>query len=166
MDADKFFGTREKVGTNYMDRAMGVYMGIFGNVSKISVYLSTPTDANGQPLDGSKTSYTVTFPKGQLPPVDYFWSITMYKLPPALAGGESDQALLDRQQHARNEDQLRRVADDLRIGHVARQGQGIQLAASTHAGPFWTVLRTYGPVEPAILDGTYKKPDYVATPLN
>jgi hypothetical protein len=32
--ADKYFGTREKVGTNYIDRALGVYMGIFGNVSK------------------------------------------------------------------------------------------------------------------------------------
>jgi len=30
-------------------------------------------------------------------------------------------------------------------------------------GPFWTVLRTYGPSQ-AILDGSYKKPDYIATP--
>ena len=39
VDAAKFFGTREGVSTNYMDRAMGVYMGIFGNVPKVSVDL-------------------------------------------------------------------------------------------------------------------------------
>ena len=84
VDAAKFFGTREHVATNYMDRAMGVYMGIFGNVPQVSVYLSMPTDADGKPLDGSQAAYTLTFPKGQLPPVKYFWSITMYSHPPAL----------------------------------------------------------------------------------
>ena len=42
VDARKFFGTREQVGTDYMNRAMGVYMGIFGNVPHVSVYLSMP----------------------------------------------------------------------------------------------------------------------------
>ena len=34
--------------------------------------------ANGEPLDGSKHNYTLTFPAGQLPPVNAFWSVTMY----------------------------------------------------------------------------------------
>ncbi len=33
---------------------------------------------NGEPLDGSKHNYTITFPSGQLPPVNAFWSLTMY----------------------------------------------------------------------------------------
>ena len=33
---------------------------------------------NGRPLDGSKHNYTLTFPAGQLPPVNSFWSVTMY----------------------------------------------------------------------------------------
>ncbi len=41
---------------HYMDRAMGVYMGIFGNVPQVSVYLSMPTDAAGEALDGSKAA--------------------------------------------------------------------------------------------------------------
>ena len=45
IDAANFFGTRKRVGTNYMDRALGVYMGIFGNVKEVSVYLSMPADA-------------------------------------------------------------------------------------------------------------------------
>jgi hypothetical protein len=54
---------------------------IFGNVPKVSAYLSMPTDTTGKPLDGSKAAYTLTFAKGKLPPVKYFWSITMYDLP-------------------------------------------------------------------------------------
>ena len=45
IDAAKFFNTRKILGTNYVDRALGVYMGIFGNVAQQSVYLSTPADA-------------------------------------------------------------------------------------------------------------------------
>ena len=36
---------------------------------------STPT---GETLDGSKHNYTITFAPGQLPPVNAFWSVTMY----------------------------------------------------------------------------------------
>jgi len=38
----------------------------------------TKTLANGEPLDGSKNRYTLTFAAGQFPPVNAFWSVTMY----------------------------------------------------------------------------------------
>ena len=38
----------------------------------------TKVDLTGAPLDGRKHNYTLTFPAGQLPPVDAFWSVTMY----------------------------------------------------------------------------------------
>lgn len=34
--------------------------------------------ANGEPLDGRKHNYTITFAAGQYPPVNAFWSMTMY----------------------------------------------------------------------------------------
>jgi len=34
--------------------------------------------AKGEPLDGGKHRYTLTFKPGQLPPVNSFWSVTMY----------------------------------------------------------------------------------------
>ena len=38
----------------------------------------TRTSADGETLDASKHNYTLTFPAGQLPPVNAFWSVTMY----------------------------------------------------------------------------------------
>ena len=38
----------------------------------------TRTLADGEPLDGSKHNYTLTFAAGQFPPVNAFWSVTMY----------------------------------------------------------------------------------------
>ena len=40
----------------------------------------TRVDVDGETLDGSKHNYTLTFPKDQTPPVDGFWSITMYEI--------------------------------------------------------------------------------------
>ncbi len=136
VDAGKFFGTRRHVGTNYMDRAMGVYMGIFGNVPKVSVYLSMPTDAAGAPLDGSKAAYTLTFAKGQLPPVKYFWSITMYSIPKRLLVENPIKRYSIGSSTSRAEDEGRRVAGDLRVGSITGQGERKQLAA----GPERAVL--------------------------
>jgi hypothetical protein len=42
------------------------------------MYPLTREDAQGQPFDGSKHRYVLTFAKGERPPVNAFWSITMY----------------------------------------------------------------------------------------
>src|SRR5438045_9223744 len=52
--------------------------GIYGNDGVEAMYPYTRTDATGETLDCSKHSYTLTFAKGQLPPVSAFWSVTMY----------------------------------------------------------------------------------------
>ncbi|MGO7426703.1 DUF1214 domain-containing protein, partial [Rhizobium ruizarguesonis] len=52
--------------------------GLLGNDAVEAMYPYTRTDTTGAPLDGSKHKYTITFPQGQLPPVNAFWSITMY----------------------------------------------------------------------------------------
>lgn len=64
-------------GTNYAQRALIAAVGWPANLSKDAIYPVAKMDGDGQPLNGAN-AYTVTFPKGQTPPVDGFWSITMY----------------------------------------------------------------------------------------
>ncbi|MCP9847655.1 DUF1254 domain-containing protein [Synechococcus sp. Lug-A] len=164
IDAARFFGTRKRVGTNYMDRALGVYMGIFGNVKEVSVYLSMPADAEGTPLDGGRSTYTLSFTREQMPPVDYFWSITMYKLPQRL--------LVDNPIHRYSIGSattgLQTNEDGSLVIYVGKDSPGTAKESNwlpAPDGPFWTVMRCYGPGQ-SIVDGNYKRPDYVARSLN
>ena len=63
---------------NWMLRAAGARAGIYGNSAEEAMYPLTRHDSDGRVLDGSKHKYTLTFPKGGLPPVNAFWSVTMY----------------------------------------------------------------------------------------
>ncbi len=160
IDAAKFFGTREKVGTDYISRALGVYMGIFGNVPEVSVYISMPVDSQGKPLDGNTASYTLTFPKGKLPPVKYFWSITMYKLPERWLVDNP----IDRYSIGSSNPDLQINEDGSLTIYVSAKSPGKDKESNwlpAPDGPFWTVLRNYGPDE-TIVNRTYKQPDYVA----
>ena len=63
---------------DFLLRAAGAKAGIYGNSELEALYPLTKLGADGQTLDGSKHDYTLTFPAGQLPPVNAFWSVTMY----------------------------------------------------------------------------------------
>lgn len=72
------FGDRAFFNGDWLKRAAAAKGGIYGNDAIEAVYPLTRTDADGQPLDGSKHNYTLTFAAGQYPPVNAFWSVTMY----------------------------------------------------------------------------------------
>ena len=71
-------GSRDFYKGNWALRAAAAKLGIYGNSEAEAVYPFTRHDANGIALDGSKHTYQMTFAAGQLPPVNAFWSITMY----------------------------------------------------------------------------------------
>lgn len=72
------FGDRSFYQGNWLMRAAAAKGGIYGNDAAEAMYPITRTDVAGQPLDGSQHKYSLTFASGQLPPVNAFWSVTMY----------------------------------------------------------------------------------------
>ncbi len=72
------FGDSAFYNGDWLKRAAAAQAGIYGNDAAEAMYPMTKTLANGEPLDGSKHSYTLTFAAGQFPPVNAFWSVTMY----------------------------------------------------------------------------------------
>jgi len=63
---------------DWLKRAAAAKAGIYGNDAEEATYPITRIDSDGQTLDGSQHNYTLTFPPGQQPPVNAFWSLTMY----------------------------------------------------------------------------------------
>lgn len=66
-----------RYGTDYLSRAYVSAFGWGANLPEDAIYPNTKVDSSGAALNGANT-YTLTFAKGELPPVGGFWSITMY----------------------------------------------------------------------------------------
>lgn len=64
-------------GTDYLARGLIAAVGWPANLPEDAVYPTAMVDGSGQKLNGANR-YTLTFAKGQTPPVRGFWSITMY----------------------------------------------------------------------------------------
>ena len=160
VDLSKFYGTREFMGTRYLDRAVGVEVGgIIPNVPEQTFYGQWTKDASGRPMDGSKASYAFTFPEGQLPPVSFFWSLTMYDLRTRLLVDNP----IDRYSIGDRTEGLRYGPDGSLTLYVQKDLPGKENESNwlpAPDGPMSIISRMYGP-EPSILDGTYKFPDPV-----
>jgi hypothetical protein len=64
-------------GNYYLKRAIIAQQGLGANVVEDAIYPLNLADESGKPLDGAN-KYTITFEKGATPPVNAFWSITLY----------------------------------------------------------------------------------------
>jgi hypothetical protein len=73
-----FFGDRAYYNGDWLKRAAAAKGGIYGNSAIEAMYPLTRMLPNGEAMDASKHNYTLTFAKGELPPVNAFWSVTMY----------------------------------------------------------------------------------------
>ncbi len=156
--AADFFNTRENV-SSYLNRAMGVYLGIFGNTNDQSIYLTEGKDSEGNLTDGSKHDYTVTFEAGELPPVKYFWSFTRYGLPDRYLVDNP----IDRYSIGSSTEGLQENEDGSLTIYISKDSPGKDKESNwlpAPDGPFWVVLRCYGPGE-EIVNGTWKQPPYV-----
>ncbi len=150
------FGTRAHLKNNYLYRMAGAVMGIWGNSAQEAIYPTYLVDADGQKLDGSHR-YTIHFAKGQLPPVNSFWSLTMYELPESLLVANSINRYLLNSTMLPN---FVRDADGgitlyIQHGSPGKAKEPNWLPAPK--GAFSVVMRLYWPKTEA-LDGSWKLP--------
>jgi hypothetical protein len=152
-----FFGTREHLNGRWLYRMAGAKVGIFGNSKEEAMYPIYGTDAAGAPLDGSKASYTLRFAPGQLPPVDAFWSLTLYEMPASLLSANAlDRYLINSPMLPA----LRKDADGGVTLHIQHESPGQAREANwlpAPAGPFILVMRLYRP-QAAALEGRWRQP--------
>lgn len=150
------FGTREALKDNYLYRMAAAVLGIYGNTAQEAIYPVLAVDTTGAPLTGAD-NYTVRFAPGQLPPVNSFWSATMYKMPQSLLVANPINRYLI------NSPMLPGLVKDPDGGvtiYVQHQSPGPEKEANwlpSPEGPFQMILRLYWPKEEA-LDGTWHAP--------
>jgi hypothetical protein len=151
------FGTREFLGNDYLTRMASAAYGIYGNSREEALYPAYFTDADGQPLDASRHRYRLRFAPDALPPVNAFWSLTMYELPASLlVANPLDRYLINSSMLP----DLRRDPDGGITLYLQHDTPGADKEANwlpAPAGPFWTTLRLYWP-RPEALDGRWQQP--------
>ena len=64
-------------GNYYLKRAIVTQLGLGANLPEDAIYPLNLADNTGKPLDGAG-NYVLHFDKGQTPPVNAFWSVTLY----------------------------------------------------------------------------------------
>jgi hypothetical protein len=64
-------------GFDYLSRAATARSNMYDNAAEETRYIYTDFDSKGRRLNGAQP-YTVTFKKGETPPVNGFWSLTLY----------------------------------------------------------------------------------------
>jgi hypothetical protein len=151
------YGNRESLKNNYMFRALGAQAGIFGNSKEEAFYFGYQKDLDGTALNGAENKYTLRFDLGKLPPVNGFWSLTMYALPDSLLVANPLNRYLINSSMLPN---LKTAADGTLTLFVQNESPGADKESNwlpAPKGPFFMVLRAYSP-KPEILDGEWKAP--------
>ncbi len=133
-----------RYGTDYLTRALTTYKGLGGLASDEAVYAMGDFDADRSKLDGQHR-YQMRFEPGDLPPVDAFWSITLYAADRFLYPNAFQRfSIGDRTPGLRPDPD---GGLTLEIGHRAPDDRANWLPAP--AGNFYVILRMYRPREEA-----------------
>jgi hypothetical protein len=149
------FGDRAFYHGDFTLRAAAALAGIYGNDAVEALYPLAVADSTGGKLDGGKSNYTITFPADAYPPVNAFWSVTMYD-------GKT-QLLIENpiNRYLINSPMLpdmKKNADGSLTMYIQNKSPGKDKEANwlpAPDGPIYIVMRLYWPKEDA-LNGTWK----------
>ncbi|RJG00037.1 DUF1254 domain-containing protein [Noviherbaspirillum saxi] len=150
-------GSRAYLKNNYLYRMRGTLAGIWGLSKEEAIYPAYYADSTGQRLNGVGNRYTLRFAPGQLPPVNAFWSLTMYELPSRLLVANSLNRYLINSPMLPD---LKRDADGGITLYVQQESPGEDKESNwlpAPNGPFVAALRLYVP-KPEALSGEWKQP--------
>ncbi len=170
LSSAKVFGTRAflnksakenyKLDDLFLLRAAAAQQGIYGNSGDEAIYPTYLVDTVGTRFDASQNNYTLTFKKGELPPVKAFWSLTMYD-------GKT-QLLIDNplNRYLLNSPMMNQfvIAEDGSLTlYIQKDSPGKKLESNWLPAPdgsFYAVMRLYGPKQEA-LSGAWVNPPLV-----
>ena len=128
-----------------------------------AVYPLSQKDANGNKYDGAKHKYVMRFEKGRMPPVEAFWSLTMYDTDFFFVPNPINRYdLSQRNTFITNPD----GSVDLYIQAESRARTRRPTGCRRPKGEFNLVMRIYAPGEtpPTILDGSWTPPPVKRVP--
>ena len=154
----ELFGSRDQLKDDYISRAVGALLGIYGNAAEEYLGVGYQGDADGNPFNGNH-KYQIKFKADALPPVEAFWSITAYNASKFLIDNPINRYVI-------NSPMLPSLKKD------ADGGFTLYLQPDSPGGdrePNWLpvsrdafnlAFRTYQPGQ-AIIDGTWQAPPVV-----
>lgn len=159
-------GDRAFFNGDWLKRAAAAKAGIYGNDAVEAMYPMTTTLADGTPLDGSKHNYTLTFAADQFPPVNAFWSVTMYDGKSQLLIKNPINRYLINSPMLPN---MKKNADGSLTLYIQKDNPGADKASNwlpAPNGPIYLVMRLYWPKTeaPSILppgEGAWKPPGVI-----
>lgn len=162
----KSFGTREhlkqsaayfKLPNHYLPRAVVAQIGIYGNSAEEAVYFSYMFDAENKPYSAAGNNYQLVFANGNLPPVNAFWSLSMYDGKTQLfIHNPLNRYLLN----SGMLDKFETKNDGSLVLYVQKDSPGKDNEANwlpAPDGPFYLILRMYMP-KPEVLEGRWDVP--------
>jgi len=144
-------------GTNYGFRALVTAIGLGANLAQDAIYPVGELDADGKPFNAANR-YVMHFDKGQLPPVNGFWSLTMYDDQYFFVPNPLNRYTLSER------NALKQNADGSVDLYLQTNSPGPDRESNwlptPQSGKFIPMLRLYWAKEtpPSILDGTWKPP--------
>ena len=143
-----------RYGTNYPYRASWTFFGVGGNLAEDAIYPFAHSDGDGKPLN-SANRYVLRFAKAEIPPVNAFWSLTMY---------DADSYLVPNaiNRYALGDRSGMKVGDDGSLTiYIQNESPGGDRKANWLPAPkdgeFRLALRLYSPKK-EVADGTWKPP--------
>ncbi|WP_095128618.1 DUF1254 domain-containing protein [Pseudomonas sp. Irchel s3h14] len=140
-------------GNYYLKRAIVAQMGLGANLPEDAIYPLNIGDVEGKPLDGTN-KYVLHFDKGEMPPVNAFWSITLYDPEGFQVGNALNRFAFSSWMPFKTN------ADGSLDIYFQHENPGKDLEANWLPAPkggFNLTMRLYGP-KPEVLNGKWSPP--------